>query len=344
MAPREAPNGVCAVEHGLDGGSRVRAQDGATYTVRDGEPIEVQIASGALWVYTPTGGVGVQVSHGGFSALVPAGSLMVDAGEGSDGLLLVTSGEVLLVDAMGTSRVLTAGDAAVLGADGDLAGVDRVSDDELAADPWAVANRTWDAAALAEIMARDGDLTIEDTDDVGGRRALLDDLYVPSEDHEVSGRSIARFIEVAALILLIGAIVAVVLLFNKDEEGGAGTTLATPAPTSTTVATTTTTTEPAPTTTVLPPTVKVEVNFCTQNGESLVAQGTVEGAPESTAGYRITVEVQRGAKVFGSETITVERSPDGAPVPWAAEIAVDGDAVGAGAECRIPADDGVRVV
>ena len=52
--------------------------------------------AGALWVSVPPGGVEVQVNHGGFSALVSGGAVMVDAGEGSDGLLLVTSGEALL--------------------------------------------------------------------------------------------------------------------------------------------------------------------------------------------------------------------------------------------------------
>ena len=103
----EAPNGVRAVEHRLDGESRVRAEAGASHTVEEGTPVEVQTGAGALWVSVPPGGVEVQVNHGGFSALVSSGAVMVDAGEGSDGLLLVTSGEVLLVDAAGTSRVLS---------------------------------------------------------------------------------------------------------------------------------------------------------------------------------------------------------------------------------------------
>ena len=140
----EAPNGVRAVEHRLDGESRVRAEASASHTVEDGDPTEVQVGAGTLWVSVPPGGVEVQVNHGGFSALVSGGAVMVDAGEGSDGLLLVTSGEALLVDAAGTSRMLTAGEAAVFGADGDLAGVDQVSEDELASDPWAVAEpRRW---------------------------------------------------------------------------------------------------------------------------------------------------------------------------------------------------------
>ena len=292
----------------------------------------MEIGFGALWVYSPTGGVGVQVNHGGFSVLVPTGSLMVDAGDGSGGLLLVISGEVLLVDALGTSQVLTANEAAVLGAGGDLASVDRVGDDELAADRWAVANRAWDANALRELLP----------DDDGHAPS---GLYVSPEVDEVPGRSITRFVEIAALLLLMGTIVAIALISTRDDDGNSGTPLANPTATSTTSTTAATTTRsPASSITALPPTVKVEVNFCTQSGEGLVAQGTIEGAPPGSTGYRLTLEVQLGARVFGSKTITIERSPDGGPAQWAAEIPVEGDPVGAGAECKIRAVDGVRVI
>jgi len=161
----EAPNGVRAVEHRLDGESRVRAEASASHTVGDGVPTEVQVGAGTLWVSVPPGGVDVQVNHGGFSALVSGGAVMVDAGEGSDGLLLVTSGEALLVDSTGTSRMLTAGEAAVFGADGDLAGVDQVSEDELAGDPWAVANRALDeqiVVAAPEVEAADEPEPVEE--------------------------------------------------------------------------------------------------------------------------------------------------------------------------------------
>ena len=304
----EAPNGVRAVEHRLDGESRVRAEASASHTVEDGDPTEVQVGAGTLWVSVPPGGVEVQVNHGGFSALVSGGAVMVDAGEGSDGLLLVTSGEALLVDAAGTSRMLTAGEAAVFGADGDLAGVDQVSEDELASDPWAVANRALDEqvvvagargrgrrrgrgrsdedrAGRARARGRrrgrgpgepvdeeprlptrtelgrgararrgraestrtsdDEDVEDEDDGDDAGHETpgfietsavevpdeqgeLLDELYADAAApaHEVSGRSVARVLEVAALIVFIAVIVLLVFLFNRDDDDADPTEIA----------------------------------------------------------------------------------------------------------------------
>jgi hypothetical protein len=420
----EAPNGVRAVEHRLEGESRVRAETGASYTVEDGDPTAVQVEAGALWVSVPPGGVEVQVNHGGFSALVSGGAVMVDAGEGSDGLLLVTSGEALLVDAAGTSRALTAGDAAVLGADGDLAGVDQVSEDELAGDPWAVANRALDEEVVLAADDLDESEAVETTDeaepadevesaeeepeeaaeadegepvdedveeledldedleddvdheapgfietsavevldededeprdsdgwvpppprtDDEDQGELLDELYAPGETagaHEVSGRSVARVLEVAALIVFVGVIVLLVFLFNRDDEGSEpaaiGNGVSTIQPT-TTDSTTTTTTERETTTTALPVTVKINIAACTQKGEALVASGRVEGAPKDADGYRITVEVRLDDRTFGKKTVTVKRgSGEKGRRDWVAEIPLNGDAVGAGAECKIP--------
>jgi uncharacterized cupin superfamily protein len=397
----EAPNGVRAVEHRLDGESRVRAEAGASHTVEEGTPVEVQTGAGALWVSVPPGGVEVQVNHGGFSALVSSGAAMVDAGEGSDGLLLVTSGEVLLVDAAGTSRVLSAGDAAVLGADGDLAGVDQVADEELEGDPWAVANRALDAevvlpepepepepevepepepedeveepdeepAPIPAIIDTQAVEVVDDdeiVEDEGGEAwppapeepaeepsELLDELYAPSDDeaHEVSGRSVARVLEIAALVVFIGVIVLLVFLFNRNEDDGGGPTaigdgVSTVQPTSSTTSTTErTTTESTATTTAAPVKVVINVLTCTQKGEALVAVGDVSGAPESAEGYRITVQVVLGKRVFGKETVTVDRGDnEKGRTSWTAEVALNGDAVGAGAECKVPEKGGVTLI
>ena len=394
----------------------------------DGDPTEVQVGSGTLWVSVPPGGVEVQVNHGGFSALVSGGAVMVDAGEGSDGLLLVTSGEALLVDAAGTSRMLTAGEAAVFGADGDLAGVDQVSEDELASDPWAAANRALDEQVVvvapeveavaeaepdeapadedeaepesAEAMkrARRGRAGREEPEPVeepdepadedeaepptktsrstrtsrttrtprtwrtrrttaatrppGSSRPsavevpdeqgeLLDELYADAAApaHEVSGRSVARVLEVAALIVFIAVIVLLVFLFNRDDDDTDPTEIANGVTTiqPTTTDPTTTTTEPSTTTTQLPVTVKISITACTQKGEALVASGRVEGAPESADGYRITVEVRLDDRTFGKKTVTVERGDnEQGRRDWKAEVPLNGDAVGAGAECKIP--------
>ena len=397
----EAPNGVRAVEHRLDGESRVRAEASASHTVEDGDPTEVQVGAGTLWVSVPPGGVDVQVNHGGFSALVSGGAVMVDAGEGSDGLLLVTSGDALLVDAAGTSRLLTAGEAAVFGADGDLAGVDQVSEDELASDPWAVANRALDeqiVVAAPVVEAADEpepvdepeaaepepdepveepepepdepvdevedveDEPIDEVEDVedGADAAhetpgfietsavevpdeqgeLLDELYADAvaPAHEVSGRSVARVLEVAALIVFIAVIVLLVFLFNRDDGDTDPTEIAngvtTIQPTTTDP---TTTTEASTTTTQLPVTVKISITACTQKGVALVASGRVEGAPASADGYRITVEVRLDDRTFGKKTVTVERGDnEQGRRDWKAEVPLNGDAVGAGAACKIP--------
>jgi outer membrane biosynthesis protein TonB len=315
----------------------------------------------------------------------------------------VTAGVVLLVDAAGTSRVLNAGDAAVLGADGDLAGVDRVSEDELAGDPWAAANRALDeAVALDEEAAVDEaveadhdhedeleeleaevetDLVVvpepevdepavaeepepeeesepedqEPEDELGDeldeeerwpppteepeaeRGDLLDELYAPAdtETREVSGRSIARVLEIAALVVFVGVIVLLVFLFNRDDDGGP-TQIANPVTTqrSTTTDDPTSSSSTTTSTTTVPPTVTIDLTTCTQKGESLVASGFVEGAPRSASGYRITVEVVRGRRVFGTKTIIVEAGDDDRR-SWKAEIPLTGDAVGSGAECEV---------
>jgi hypothetical protein len=421
----EAPNGVRAVEHRLAGESRVRAEEGASHTVdedaREEErtgPVEVQVGAGALWVFVPPGGVEVQVNHGGFSALVSSGAAMVDAGEGRDGLLLVTAGEVLLVDAAGTSRVLSAGEAAVLGADGDLAGVDQVGEDELAGDPWAAANRALDDAVVVPEPELDDELAADDvaepaaeepedeepetvegedeleeeteevpspaiieatavetvageepvetdeadaydedegSDEDSGRPwlppppeetgrvdgELLDELYAPGEveAHEVSGRSAARVLEVAALIVFVAVIVLLVFLFNQDDDKGGRTEIANTASTirTTTSRRSTTTTSSTTSTTAVATTVNIHILSCSQKGEALVASGTVDGAPPSAKGYRITVVVQLDKRTFGRKTVTVERGDraDGRK-KWTAEVPLNGDAVGAGADCKIP--------
>ena len=169
-------------------------------------------------------------------------------------------------------------------------------------------------------------------------------MYAAPDFEEVSGRSVAHLIEIVALVLLIATAAAILLLFNHRDAGTRRPPRRIPAPASTTSTTIRpSTTEPAPPTTALPATVKVTVNFCTQRGPALVAQGTVEGAPPTSTGYRITVEVKHGTEVFGSKTITVGRA-DGGPAQRVADVPVQGDAVGVGAECKIRAEDGVRLV
>ena len=82
---------------------------------------------------------------------------------------------------------------------------------------------------------------------------------------------------------------------------------------------------------------KISITACTQKGEALVASGRVEGAPESADGYRITVEVRLDDRTFGKKTVTVERGDnEQGRRDWKAEVPLNGDAVGAGAECKIP--------
>jgi hypothetical protein len=403
----EAPNGVRAVEHRLAGESRVRAEAGAVHDVDDhGSPVEVQLGAGALWVSVPPGGAEVRVNHGGAGALISSGAVMVEAGEGSDGLLVVTSGEVELVDATGWTRVLVAGEAAMLGADGELAGVDQVGDDELDGDPWAAANRALDAAvvipepeveepepeepsepeaadevepepdeveeqepealeeqepeptdaepdAVIDTSAVEGEPgpwlpPPEDSEPVSGE--LLDELYAPpeAEAHEVSGRSFARVLEIAALIVFIAVAALLVFLFNHDngDNKKGDTQIATPE-TARQTTTSTSTTKPKSTTSTTPATVpiKIDILTCTQKGEALVANGSVEGAPKTADGYRITVVVKLGNRTFGRKTVTVPRGDNATGKrTWTAEIPLNGDAVGAGAQCKIPKDGGVSLV
>ena len=126
---------------------------------------------------------------------------------------------------------------------------------------------------------------------------LLDELYADAAApaHEVSGRSVARVLEVAALIVFIGGDraprVPVQPGRRRRRSDGDRRTASRPIQPTTTDPTTTTT-EGSTTTTQLPVTVKINITACTQKGEALVASGRVEGAPESADGYRITV---RGA-------------------------------------------------
>ena len=96
------------------------------------------------WASVPVGGVEVHIHHG-FDVVVAQGATgSVEAGSCDDGLLIVSAGEALLVDSSGTRHVVAPGQAAVIGATGDLFTVDRVDDDELAGDPWVTANRGFD--------------------------------------------------------------------------------------------------------------------------------------------------------------------------------------------------------
>ena len=182
------------MEHQLGGHTRVRAAVDAVHTVEETDhQVEVTLGEGGIWASVPAGGVEVHIHHG-FDVVVAQGAIAVEAGSCDDGLLIVSAGEALLVDSSGTRHVVAPGQAAVIGATGDLFTVDRVDDDELAGDPWVTANRAFDE-------------TVADA--------------LPTEAHEapaVSGRALARGVQVAAVVLLIGVTAFAVVLLRRDQR------------------------------------------------------------------------------------------------------------------------------
>jgi hypothetical protein len=241
--------------------------------------------------------------------VVAQGAVAVEAGSGDDGLLIVSAGEALLVDSNGTRHVVAPGQAAVIGATGDLFTVDRVDDDELASDPWVTANRAFDE-------------TVGDAP--------------PAEVHEapaVSGRALARGVRIAAAVLLVAVTALALFLLRRDQQHAAVERAVSIDRTSTTVDVRSSPSVPPPAT--APPGVRARVITCTQQGDALVAAGTVEGAPAGGR-YRIGVVARLGAREFGSSTATFDRAdtPSGVTA-WSQSIAITGDAIGAGARCEI---------
>ena len=308
-----APHGMRVVEHQLGGQARVRAAVDAFHAVEaTADRVEVSLGEGGIWASVPPGGVEVHIHHG-FEVVVSRGAIAVEAGSGDDGLLIVSVGEALLVDARGMRNVVAAGHAAVIGVTGHLLTVDRVGDDELAADPWVTANRALDEAV-------EPDLTSSEPV-----------LVAPA----VSGRGLARGLQVAAAVLLIGVTAFAVVLLRNDRPDTAIERAVSIDPTSTTAAALSSR-DSIPTPATVPPGVKARLIACTQQGEALVAAGTIEGAPASARRYRIGVVVRLGEREFGSSTATFDRSdtPSGLTA-WSQSIALDGDAIRAGARCEI---------
>ena len=150
----------------------------------------------------------------------------------------------------------------------------------------------------------------------------------------VSGRGLARGLQVAAAVLLIGVTAFAVVLLRNDQPDTAIERAVSIDATSTTAALSSRDSIPTPAT--VPPGVKARLIACTQQGETLVAAGTIEGAPAGARRYRIGVVVRLGAREFGSSTATFDRSdtPSGLTA-WSQSIALDGDAIRAGARCEI---------
>jgi hypothetical protein len=75
-----------------------------------------------------------------------------------------------------------------------------------------------------------------------------------------------------------------------------------------------------------------------------VASGSIAGAPKTADGYRMTVVVKLGNRIFGKKTVTVPRGDDArGKGTWTAEIPLNGDAVGSGAKCNVP-KDGISLI
>jgi len=146
--PIVAPNGVELTAHRL-ASVTVRGESGAEYLVDadrpDGQPVDVLVEQGTVWVTAQVGGSGAVVSAGAFRIDIVDGSVVIEAGFSGDGLVLVASGHVQLADATGTWQPLSAGQIAVLAPDGAVAAVDHVDDEELVEDRWVVANIGLDA-------------------------------------------------------------------------------------------------------------------------------------------------------------------------------------------------------
>ncbi len=266
--------------------------------------VEVRLGAGELWASVPAGGVEVHVNHG-FDAFVTLGSVMIDAGEGDDGLMIVTAGEALLVDLTGVSRVLVAGEAAVLGAQGELTRIEAVATGELADDPWALANRELDGARAAPEPPHDG----------------------PSHDEpERSNPWARRSLRALTVGALVGAIVLLAFLLREDEPA---TTTEVGNPATSVVST------PTTSTTVPGPGIDVRIIACTRRADAIVAAGTVQSNVSARRGYRLTIAVRGDERVLGIRTamLAPTEGADGL-TPWNVVIPVADGAAGA-ARCEV---------
>lgn len=145
----DVDGGVPLVEHRVGSGV-LRFSGSASYALsvpQPGEPtpMKVVIDQGLVWARL-TGGPPLQIRHGRTLVRTGGARLLLEAGPGGDGLLVVLDGTVDVATATEAGRTLSAGSAVQLSRSGGLIEVDGISDAELAEDPWASTNVRLDSA------------------------------------------------------------------------------------------------------------------------------------------------------------------------------------------------------
>jgi len=350
-------------QHDVGGGSYVRAEVHSVYDVVQptggSEPAVVHLSLGVLWVFVPVDGRQVVVHRHGSQFLTTSGSAVIEAGETGDGLVLVTDGTTSFIDDLGTSRHLMGGDAAILDDDGAVT-FDRVSDDELAADPWVSANTVLDLRDDRRDLVSDApassDLvsSAEGPSDAGSSdpdsRA---EGPSPPPERSLDGRTLGRSLQVVAIVVFaLVATLSIVLSMNDDGRRAGDDAASTSTSTSSSMSMPATdrpsqasTTPAAPSTDAARDPVRAQLDArlgCVEREGLLVATGTAENAPPSAVLYRVQVTVRTlQGRVFGQAVDSVAVPDDRGPARWRVELPLERSLAGTGARCEVT---GVRAL
>jgi hypothetical protein len=323
------------VEHRVGGGI-VRLSAAASHEleapVPGGSDVTVILDEGLVWANID-GGPALEIRHGPTVLRTSAVQMMVDASPGGDALVVVIEGQVEVATPTVSAKRLAAGAAGQLSASGAITEVAGITEPELAADPWAQANRRLDAEMLStqtgtradseDSEPPDSESTIEIGDapsDVGRRRRL-----------EVAGL-------LGLAVLLIVAVLAFVLT-RHDSKGSSVKTTTSGRSGSTAPRTA------APGTTVHPTSRpgRGVLTSCRQPAPNrvVVAGRTFDPSRKARAyGLRVILVSPAGTRLAKAEKLIAAR-PRGASTPWVLPVTVPRRFAGSPATCRLAGIDAI---